>query len=344
MPMINASDAKITASCNVVTYNELIDNIVKFVKSGSSVILATHVVPDPDAIGSSFALARVMCQLGVECSVYVEEGVPQRLSSLVADTPVITKLPSCKCDLLIVTDTASKKRVGGGEALVALADCVINIDHHHSNEIWANLNYIDADAAASSIIVWGLVKFLCDSFGLSLIDPVIANLLYAGLLDDTGSFHFSNSDSNAFIVGSELVTAGADPVQVANALFYTIPFRALKLKAMALSGLCLVLDNKVSIIEVDRNMMQSCGACVDDAEGLVDEARSVDGVVVAMLIRERDDGWKVSLRAKNKDIDVSQIAKQFGGGGHKGAAGCTINASKDVVIDRLLSALSVVVV
>jgi phosphoesterase RecJ-like protein len=245
---------------------------------------------------------------------------------------VVHEIPARTFSALVVVDTASEKRVGPGVGeLRTRAERTYNLDHHVSNVGWGERNYIDADAPASALIVWEL----CRELGVAVV-PQIANLLYAGLLDDTGGFCFSNTNARSFRCAAALVDGGADPEKVANALYFNQPLRLLKLHALALQTLSLELGGRVSLISITARGLERCGAKAEDVEGIVDLARRVEGTQVAIFQRELDDGWKFSLRSKDPRIDVNEVAATFGGGGHTAAAGCKITGSEEEARDRVL--------
>lgn len=284
-------------------------------------IVSAHTVPDPDALGSAIAIARGLLGLGVDAEIYFGDELPSSLHSLVADTPVCEVLPSAIPPLFFVVDTASEKRIAAeGKDLLPHATTVVNLDHHYSNTIWGTDNFIDASAAASAEIALNFLKEIN-----APIDAVSATALYAGVLDDTGCFRFSNTSPASLRAAAELVERGANPSQIAELLYFTQSMRSAKLRGRALEALQLVGNAQVSLIQLSQKDFAELGATADDAEGIVDEARAIEGVRVAVLIRELPkDGWKVSLRGKDESINVGEVASKFGGGGHTGAAGCRV--------------------
>ena len=210
------------------------------------------------------------------------------------------------------------------------------IDHHESNPAWGTNNYIDPRAAASAVIVFQIAKQLGQ-----IVGPEVATLLFAGLMDDTGSWRFSNSNGQSFLVAASLVAAGASPEEVANAIYFSVPEKVIKLRSMALGTLQTHCDGAVASIAVTRQMLEACDATIEDSDGIVDIARSLQGVRCAVFMREREQGWRVSLRAKDSSIDVNQVAGVFSGGGHPAAAGATIpSGSLESAIDSVIEVIS----
>lgn len=296
-------------------------------------ILTAHVSPDADAVGSTFGLAHVLQSRGKKVSVFLTDPVPDTLRPLLPDVRYGSELPESAFEALVVLDTAAEKRVGPGiERLRALASASYNVDHHVSNIGWAATNYIDSQAPATAAIVVELL----DTAGVPF-DATAADLLYAGLLDDTGGFCFSNTNAKGFQAAARLVASGARPERVANVLYFSQPLRVLKLHAAALERLEIHLDGKCALIALSQDDLKAHGASAADTEGIIDLARKVQGVEVACFQRELEDGWKLSLRAKSDRIDVNAIAGVFGGGGHRAAAGCKIVGSADAVKEQVLS-------
>lgn len=303
------------------------------------VTIATHISPDPDAIGSAFAMFDLCKSFGADPLVYLPERLPEKFRNLVGDRRWTSQFSEAKAEVLVVVDTATRKRTG--EALDAgLPDFLesFNLDHHVSNPLWASNNYVDGTAAASALLVFELFELS----GVPLA-PQTANLLYAGILDDTGCFCFSNSSESAFAAAARLRECGAEPESVSNAIYFSVPERILRLQAKALQSLEMWFSGQVSVIVVPRQMLQETGCSQEETEGLVDFARKIEGAKIALFMRELEGAWKISLRSKSPEYDVNLIASQFGGGGHTAAAGATILGTLPEVQDRLKEALRSVV-
>lgn len=288
-----------------------------------SILLATHISPDSDAIGSTCALALGLEALGKRAVVYLPEGPPSKHAPLVTGIRLTDQVPQERFSAVVVVDNATRRRLGPyGEQILALGERTFNLDHHVSNERFAQFNLVVPESASSAELVFALLKEIG-----APISAQMANLLLAGVMEDTGSFRFSNATALAFEHAAALIALGADPNRVAGVLYFNVPHRVLKLKALALSTLELLFAGRVALICLSKQMMIQAGARQEDAEGLVDDARSVEGALIAVLLREVDDGWKASLRSKDERIDVNLIAAHFGGGGHRPAAGCTIHGA-----------------
>ncbi len=312
-----------------------LDTIAAELKKLRSALICAHVSPDADAVGSSCGLQRGLASLGIDAVVYLFDAVPQRMLSLVDGVPIVHEVPARRFDGLIVVDTATRARTGSAvDALFSCADKTFNIDHHESNNGWAMFNYIAPHMAAAAVIVEELLRKM-----QARLDESTANLLFAGLLEDTGSFHFSNVNTDSFTCAVSLMKAGASAEKVANSLYYSLPLRMLALQGKALATVQLVLGGRVALMHVTQQDLAEVQALPEDTEGLVDIVRSVQGTLGAIFLRELPDGgWKVSLRSKVPALDVNKIAAAFGGGGHKAAAGCTIRSGLAEVHRQIVAA------
>lgn len=308
------------------------EKIIEAIKGAKSALVSAHVSPDPDAVGSAGALTLALRENGKDADLYFFDTLPQNFMMLLGDIQVRNEVPCRQYDLLIVLDTATKLRAGADiERVQEITCCTLNIDHHVSNELWGELNYIDGEAAASAEIVFNLL----DRMGWSYSSQV-ANLLYAGIMDDTGSFRYSNTSAKALLAASQLVICGANPAAIANTLYFSTPSRVIKLRADSSQTIELHFGGRFSTIYVTQEMLQSNGCTSEDTEALVDIARSIQGVEACAFMREAESNWKISLRSKSDDIDVNRIAQLFGGGGHKAAAGCKIVGSLTEIKSKIL--------
>lgn len=304
-----------------------------------SCLLGTHISPDPDAIGSCFGLAHFLRHLGIEVFVWLQDPLQEKFSCWTQGVPWSTAVPDRRFTAFVGVDTASRPRIGREvEALIALADRSYNIDHHISNTRWAERNYIDGDAPSCSAIIWRL--FALKGLKPSALDATgCLQLLYGGLCDDTGRFCFPNATPEAFAVASAMVEAGARPEQVAERLYFSQPLRMLQLQGVGLRELRTFAGGAGSLIVLNNEDFASVGAVSEDSEGIVEIARSVEGTDVAVFLRQLENGWKVSLRSKVEWLDVNGIAGQFGGGGHRAAAGCRVTGSQDEATKLVVSAV-----
>ena len=286
------------------------------------VAIVGHARPDGDCIGSQVALARVLAATGRDVVCVNPDPVPRRLT-FIADG-----LPFWPTDALLAApdefaavfvDCADHGRAG--QRLKAhLASPAGNIDHHISNLGYAAVNLVDSSAAATCEILAGL--FL--DRGLP-VDAPTALALYTGILTDTGQFRFNSTSRRCFVLAGELVARGADPARAGYELYERESLGKLRLLERFLASLSLECDNRVCVGQLSEAVFAQTGSTGEDTEGLVDYARSIDGVAIGALIEDRPGGAvKASLRAKDPAYRVDLVAGQFGGGGHACAAGLNL--------------------
>ena len=304
-----------------------LDELVDRLSSHSSYLISAHVSPDPDAIGSAVGLAQSLSLIGKSAECYFADAPPKSMETFLGGVLIHREAPKSMFDALVVLDTASKVRVGKDvDSLLKLVSCGYNIDHHISNELWAEYNYVDATAAASAQIVLQIIRRA--KLG---VDRGVANLLYAGILDDTGGFRYSNTSGDALRAAASLVDLGAEPQEISNCLYFSIAERVLKLRAHCIQGIRLYYEGRFAVLSLSQVELDESGCSKEDSEGLVDLARSIAGVEACAFLREAESNWKISLRSKSPHIDVNKIAATFGGGGHSAASGCKIAGSREQV-------------
>lgn len=308
--------------------------------TGKRVAVVGHARPDGDCIGSQVALGRVLRARGIEAVCVNPDPVPRRLRFLVGDTPFLLGkewLPDGTAPagwVSIHVDCADHGRCGSRLAQ-AFPSPLGNIDHHLSNEGFATHNIIDAAAAAAAEILAGL--FFDAGF---TPDPVAAQALYAGIASDTGQFRFPSTTQRAFDLASRLIAAGAKPAAAAFELYERESFARINLLGRFLESLRRECAGRVCVGFLKLVDFTATGATGEDSDGLVDYARSIEGVDIGVLVEERPDGMKASLRGKDPVFRLDQIARSFGGGGHACAAGLNVAADAAAFYPRLIAALS----
>ncbi|MGB9735714.1 MAG: DHH family phosphoesterase [bacterium] len=297
---------------------ETVKNLKGVFKKYKSFLLLTHINPEPDTIGSALALYHYLKGIKKDVSVYNEDGVPNFLKFMPHTEAIKTIIPNRRFEVVICMDAGSMDMLGERFNTIH-RDFIVNIDHHKTNAMYGDLNIVDPCASATCELMYVLFK----KAGI-IIDQTMAGLLLAGIVYDTGSFKYRNTTYKTLRVASELIRLGANIGDISENLYETLPLGKLKLLEMVLKTLELSSDGRIASVEVTRGMYQATGTTKEEAEGLIDYPKSIKGVDVAVLFREVDDNkYKVSLRSKN-DVDVSCVAEALGGGGHKNAAGCTI--------------------
>ncbi len=304
--------------------------------AGRRVAVIGHARPDGDCIGSQVALAGLLRARGVDAVCCNPDPVPRRLEFLVPPglpfIPLETALAEAR-DAIFV-DCADRNRATARFA-EAFPRPLGNIDHHLSNPNYAEHNLVDTPSAATAEILAGLAQ----DAGLPL-DPAIATGLYTGIATDTGQFRFAATTERTFRLAAALVAAGAEPARMGLELYERETFGKLQLLQRFLASLETCADGRVCIGLLPEGVYEETGTNTEDAEGLVDYARSIDGVEIGALVEVRKGALKGSLRAKHADYRVDLIASRFNGGGHACAAGLNVkDEALETFLPRLRAAL-----
>lgn len=306
--------------------------------AGRRVAVVGHARPDGDCIGSQVALARVLAARGIDVICVNGDPVPRRLQFLTEGMKFFrsSEVAGGSDDrVAIFVDCADQARVG--ERLKAhYAAPIAVIDHHLSNVGFAATNLVDSASAATCEILAGV---FFDN-GLP-VDARTAQALYTGILTDTGQFRFHSTSRRCFVLAGELVARGAEPSVAGYELYERETEGKLRLLQHFLASLRLECDGQVCIGTLANGIFEATGTTAEDTEGLVDYARSIEGVKIGALIEERPDGTvKGSLRAKEPAYRVDLVAAQFNGGGHACAAGLNLKSGTENFYHRLVAALS----
>lgn len=297
-----------------------------------SIWLACHVRPDADALGSMLALDEGLRSLGKQVLPISPDGVPDTYRFLSGWERVATA-PSGDCDVAIGLDADGSNRLGPVEKAILAAPLVIDIDHHGGPHHYGHLNHVDVTAAATGELVFALLQELRVE-----ITPSIARNLMAALVTDTGSFHFKNTTPRTLEIAGALMEAGAHPSESYEAVYGTRPANALRLLGHILSDFGQSDDGRVVWATIEHEDLARLGVREDQTEGFINELRSVEGCEAAILFRTLESGEsRVSLRSRGS-VDVAAVAKQFDGGGHRAAAGCTLTGCDGSTAADLLAA------
>lgn len=288
---------------------------------GQRVAVVGHMRPDGDCIGSMVGLTRALNQsaYAIDAVAVNRDPTPRSLSAFVGDTPFYSLAEADLRDrAALAVDCADELRMSR-DLRSRFSEVYLNVDHHISNPGYARHNLVDGQAAATAEILAGLFLDLALP-----IDAVTAQALYVGMATDTGQFRFASTTPQVFEICRRLCEKGADPALAAFELYENEPYAKLLLLQRFLASLKREAGGRVCIGELRRVDFAETGASDDDTEGLVDYARSIDGVDIGVLIEEREDGVKGSLRAKEPLYQVQQVAQLFNGGGHACAAGLNV--------------------
>ena len=301
----------------MTTTSPEIAQIVDAIRARRRFVLSSHSRPDGDSIGSQLAMAYALREMGKQAIAINADPAPPPLMAF-PGVPEIRIAPAAEGDFdaAIIMECGDLKRTG----VTGLERCyVINIDHHPGNSGYGQINWFDSSAAACAEMVYDVVRAL----GVPLTRE-IATHVYLAIHTDTGSFHYSGISPKTFEICRECLLAGVDPVQVARSLYDSNNMGRLKLFGAVLGAMQIDATGRIAIVYVDREMARAAGGTYEDTEGLVNLPLTVKEIeAVVFFKQEQGDEYRVSLRSKG-DIDIGVIAKEYGGGGHKNAAGVTI--------------------
>jgi phosphoesterase RecJ-like protein len=310
------------------------EKLKKLLKSAKTAIVTAHVDPDGDAIGSMLALGMILERAGLAVTLYCADQVP-RIYRFLPGSERIKKelLLQQRFDLGFVVDASDISRVGDRIDLRQAAPIIINIDHHPDNTSFGDINYVTKSSCVAEQ-VYDLAKYLKIK-----IDKRIADCLYAAMITDTGNFRYENTTVKTFLIAAELLKAGVNTHEITTRIYDTKSIPSVRVCARALAEVKFAMGHKVAWAVVTDQMMDENGAKAEDLIGLVDNIRSIEGVEVAVLFRQEKGKVKINFRSKEK-MNVCEIAKRFGGGGHVKAAGAAVEGEVGQVVERVIAEVS----
>ena len=314
------------------TSQDPIQAILNVLRAGQRFLICSHARPDGDAVASSLALSMLLDQMGKQAVTVSADPVPDIYRRLPgAERIRVVQHASGQFDAAILLECDGPKR-----AEIEGLDhyFLINIDHHLSGRGYAQLNWIDEHAPSVGEMVYRLVK----AAGAKLT-PEMATCLFTTLLTDTGGFRYGAVNAATFGLARELTQAGADPVRIAEDVYFSSHMSKMLLLGAALTNL--KRKGRVAWLWVTQDDMMRACATAEDCEGIVNYALGIEGIQAAVFLRELPDGQvRVSLRSKGR-VNVAQVAARLGGGGHKNAAGCTVAGPLDRAIEEMPALLRV---
>jgi phosphoesterase RecJ-like protein len=297
-------------------------------------LITTHVDPDGDAIGSVFAMYFFLKKMGKSPKVYLKDAIPYRYAFLPRPEEIENGL-GMEYEGILVLDCGDLRRVGEGYEILQGHDLIVNIDHHETNEMFGKINYVSYGASSTAEILYDIFKSFENGFTYE-----VAINLYTGILTDTGSFRFENTNERAFKICAEMLSYGVSPRFVAEMVYENHPKERFFLLSEVLKTLEIEEGGKLGIASVTTEMLKKTRSTYEHSDGFVEYLKELKGVKVVVLLRELESGrCKVSMRSKN-DIDVGRVCQRFGGGGHKNAAGCIVNGKLEDVKELIKRAVS----
>ncbi|MDR2714415.1 MAG: DHH family phosphoesterase [Coriobacteriales bacterium] len=311
------------------------DEVLASFEGIQTVAICAHVNPDGDALGSMLALASLLRQKGCEvtCLLAQDRPAPGLYSFLENYDFVSACAYTDTPDLFIAVDVPALSRLGDGEAVFNRALRSLCIDHHPNYSGFADAYYGDDTAAATGTLIWSIIK----ASGAN-ITPAMASYCYVAVMTDTGRFSYQNTSERTFCDAAEMVACGVDPTLMSQCVYEDKSLAVVKLESRLIERMKFSHQNRVVCSWVNEQDFEELGVSRDDTEGLPTILRSIAGVEVAALLRAEEGVVRVNLRSRGT-CDVGQVAQNFGGGGHRAAAGITFETTLEKSIELLLGAL-----
>jgi phosphoesterase RecJ-like protein len=315
----------------------MFQEIRDIIARGKKFLITAHIDPDGDAIGSAFSLYWALESLNKQPHVYLRDPLPYMYEFL-PRPPRVThnEMPEDQYDAVFALDCGNLFRVGKGYEKLQEMGPVINIDHHMTNESFGIINVIDPDASSVAEILYRLYKTMKVAMTFNM-----AINIYTAIFTDTGSFRYSNTNSQAFLICEEMTRSGVAPSYVAQMVHENHPKERFLLLGLVLATIETYKNDTIAMAMVTQEMFRRTNTSKEYTEGFVESVKEIRGIDVAVLLREiTGNRYKISMRSKG-NTDVARICNLFGGGGHRNAAGCTIDGTIGEVKDRLKEAFKI---
>ena len=309
-----------------------LDNILEEIKKAETILVLAHENPDGDAIGSCLAMKSALKQLGKNADVIIRE-FPRVFDFLPGREDVKTDSDIKEYDLVISLDCADFKRLVGNEYFEKAKETIV-IDHHGSNKMYGDINFVNPVAPACCQILIGMFQY----FGLD-IDKELGTCILTGIITDTGGFRHSGITPETFEFTAELLQKGINVSNIYKRVLQTKTKANFELMKRVMDRMEFFEDGKVSFTYITNKDLDDVNALPGDHEGLVEIGRDVEGVEVSIFVRQREDNenaFKISMRS-NDYVNVSDVCLMFGGGGHEKAAGASILGDLDSVKQKVLN-------
>ncbi len=311
------------------------EGFVAFVAERHEFLITAHIDPDGDAVGSSLGLALALRALGNKVEVVLDSPIPTTLRFLPGSETI--RKPSeitRKFEAAFVLDSSSLDRVGSAASSIHPEATLAVIDHHWGNDGFGHIRLVNPEASATAELVFEVLELI-----RAPVSAEIAECLYTGILSDTGGFRYANTSSRTLRIAARLVEQGARAPRVAEELYATKTAPSLRILGLALASLESRGGGRIGTMTISREMFDLAGASPEDADGIVQYAKSLAGARVGVLIQEvGPNEIRASLRSDGS-VDVNEVASQFGGGGHRNAAGLRVRGELEAVRSALLTAI-----
>jgi len=303
-----------------------LSKIVETIEAAKTIVLATHVFPDGDALGALIGFGHILEGLGKKGLMYCEEPVSYLYDFLPGSEKIINKLPSAdEVDCAIALDCGDRQRLGQSLDVFLNIEPLLVIDHHVGHKDFGDMRWVESERSSTGEMVFELALRL----GADLSKDA-AFCLYTAIVSDTGSFKYASTSPRTFAVAGELVKKGVRPEKVAGKLFDNFTQSRLHLLQSVLSTLELFSDGRLAIITATKDMFEITEASAEDTETFINYPRSLASVKVAVFLKEVNGLISVSMRSKGSQYDVAEVARKLGGGGHRNAAGCKFRKNESL--------------
>jgi phosphoesterase RecJ-like protein len=313
-----------------------LQEIAERLRSAQKIVVIAHIRPDGDAVGSVMGLALSLRAMGKTVIPMLEDVVPDHLLFLPDSAEIVPPGDRIDADLVVAVDTANQERIGARScALLKQVPEWINIDHHGTNPGYGTWNHVDASVPATGQLIYELLKV-----GDFPITDAVRQNLYVAISTDTGSFQYPSTMARTHEIAAEMLAAGLDSGRLCQLTYETFPVRRIHLLRAVLNEMQFRAEGRVVSWQFTQATAVAAGAKSGDSEGLIDTLRMIDSVVSAVLFEELPDGKvRVSVRSKDTRLNVSDVCGQFGGGGHRAAAGARMSGPIGEAAEQFLKVL-----
>ena len=311
-----------------------LEHILEEIKKAKRIVILTHENPDGDAVGSSLAMYIALKEMGKEPDIIIPE-LPKVFNFLPEVENIKKEGTKDPYDLAIALDCATIKMLNGWANYFEDAKSKVTIDHHGTNTMYGDYNYVNPDAPACAQTLISIIQY----FGVD-IDKKIGTCLLTGIITDTGGFQYQSTTPETFEFAAELLQTGVNVSDIYNRVMNTKTKANFELRKRAIDRMEFYEDGKIALTYITKQDEEEAGAETGDYEGIVEEGRAIEGVEVSIFLRETAKGFKASLRS-NYYVNVSDVCLMFGGGGHIHAAGCTIAQSLEQVKEKILNQVKI---
>ena len=312
----------------------MIATIARELKNNERFLVATHVNPDGDAIGSLGALALVLEGMDKQVVAYCQDEVPLFLRFLPYSDRIVREISGPDhFEVAVVLDCGELDRIGSAAEVLQHVGKIIHIDHHSSSDDFGQINLVRPECSSTAEILYEIFQAIPVS-----LTPEAAENIYTAILTDTGSFRFANTTPKALAIAAEMVELGVLPEKVAGEIYDSMSPERIELLSLSLNTLTLRKNGRVAAMHVSRRMLEETGTSLIDTDGFVNYPRAISTAEIAIFFREMDGNEvNVSLRSRG-GLNVAEFARIHGGGGHNNAAACRLKGSLSEVKEKILTA------